>query len=144
MYSGLYSALFYRENIAECWRAHLQERAQLSLEQQLKIIALRHNLLAHMDEILQGRERMIASLQARTLWTCICSQSASLKDLGHCLLAVLLLVLSKHIRCLICPGTRSLLMWPQRQRAVRTLRHSLCLVPSELTNAMVHFVQYWG
>ena len=77
---------------AECWRAHLQERAQLSLEQQLKIIALRHNLLAHMDEILQGRERMIASLQARTLWTCICSQSASLKDLGHCLLTVLLIL----------------------------------------------------
>ena len=111
----------------ECWRAHLQERAQLSLEQQLKIIALRHNLLAHMDEILQGRERMIASLQARTLWTCICSQSACFKDLGHCLLAVVLLVLSKHTRCLISPGTRSTLMWPRRRRAVRTLRHSLCL-----------------
>lgn len=111
----------------ECWRDHLQERAQLSLEQQLKIIALRHNLLAHMDEILQGRERMIASLQARTLWACICSQSASLSDLGTCLLAVLLLVLSKHIRCLICPGTWSRPMWPQRRRGASTLRHSLCL-----------------
>ena len=43
-----------------------QERAQLSLEQQLKVIALRHDLLAKMDEILQDRKRMIATLQVRS------------------------------------------------------------------------------
>ena len=41
----------------------VQDRAQLSLEQQLKVIALRHDLLAKMDEILQDRKRMIATLQ---------------------------------------------------------------------------------
>ena len=44
----------------------MQERAQLSLEQQLKIIALRHNLLAQMDDILQDRKRTIATLQVCT------------------------------------------------------------------------------
>lgn len=49
-----------------CRAALLQERAQLSLEQQLKIIALRHNLLAQMDDILQDRKRTIATLQVCT------------------------------------------------------------------------------
>ena len=49
-----------------CGDAWLQERAQLSLEQQLKIIALRHNLLAQMDDILQDRKRTIATLQVCT------------------------------------------------------------------------------
>ena len=44
----------------------VQDRAQLSLEQQLKVIALRHDLLAKMDEILQDRKRMIATLQVCT------------------------------------------------------------------------------
>ncbi|CAL5220821.1 g2898 [Coccomyxa viridis] len=42
----------------------LVDKAHLSLEQQLKVIALRHNLLAQMDDILQDRKRMIATLQA--------------------------------------------------------------------------------
>ena len=41
----------------------MQDKAHLSLEQQLKVIALRHNLLAQMDDILQDRKRMIATLQ---------------------------------------------------------------------------------
>lgn len=45
------------------WALCVQDRAQLSLEQQLKVIALRHDLLAKMDEILQDRKRMIAALQ---------------------------------------------------------------------------------
>ena len=41
----------------------VQDKAHFSLEQQLKVIALRHNLLAQMDDILQDRKRMIATLQ---------------------------------------------------------------------------------
>lgn len=49
----------------------MQDKAHLSLEQQLKVIALRHNLLAQMDDILQDRKRMIATLQ---VWACMCSR----------------------------------------------------------------------
>ena len=55
----------------------MQDRAQLSLEQQLKVIALRHDLLAKMDEILQDRKRMIATLQ-------VCSHAIVLRQCLLC------------------------------------------------------------
>ena len=60
----------------------VQDKAHLSLEQQLKVIALRHNLLAQMDDILQDRKRMIATLQVTPACACHCQRCMYFAHVG--------------------------------------------------------------